>query len=131
MLTALAVLTTTGIAIEDYGVEGEDYVSDYGDVYNGLSDKASDNEPTSIEEPRLTSANPTSDSVRINFVTTTGHYEVTVYDVRGRKVEEWAGSGRDVEINWDTNASGIASGVYLIRVDTGENVSVLKTVISR
>lgn len=27
MLTALAVLTTTGIAIEDYGVEGEDYAA--------------------------------------------------------------------------------------------------------
>ena len=84
-----------------------------------------------IIHPYLTEANPASGSVGIRFTNESGRYSVAAYDIRGGKVEEWSGNGRDVFIDWDVNASSIASGIYLIKVDTGDNVSVLKTVITR
>jgi len=53
---------------------------------------------------------------------------VTIYNVAGQRVDEFAGdNGTVISLDWD--ASSLASGVYFYKVVAGDNVETKKAVL--
>jgi hypothetical protein len=69
--------------------------------------------------------NPASERVNFDFGAPAGEtVTLEVYDVAGRFVRGWRGSGGDAQrVGWDLHdlrGQRIASGIYLVRLQAGE-----------
>ncbi len=71
------------------------------------------------------------------FAAAAGPYSVDVYDVSGRLVRQLGGNASNagwVEVLWngkDGNGSDVASGVYLMKVNSGDRVDAKRAVLIR
>ena len=88
--------------------------------------------------PRLLSPNPTRGVSRIAYRTArAGTSRVRIFDVRGvllRTLEERSGAPGDHQIEWDGRSQDggrVASGVYLLRIETSEGTATRRVVFLR
>jgi len=79
--------------------------------------------------------NPAADETTISLSADDGPYEVTVYDLAGRKVKSWVGVGSgNVDITWDlteANGAAVADGLYVVRVKTASAENAIKVLVAR
>jgi hypothetical protein len=81
------------------------------------------------------SPNPFNPRTSIRFeLAAAGHAELTVFDVRGRKVVDLVDAYRTAGVhvvNWDGSARGVsvASGSYFLRLQTDDEIRVVKLLL--
>jgi flagellar hook assembly protein FlgD len=79
--------------------------------------------------------NPAADETTISLSADDGPYEVTVYDLAGRKVKSWDGAASgEVDITWDlteANGASVADGLYVVRVKTASAENAIKVLVTR
>jgi len=73
--------------------------------------------------------NPFNPTTKITFTNPSNSaWNVTIYNVAGQRVDEFAGdNGTVISLDWD--ASSLASGVYFYKVVAGDNVETKKAVL--
>ncbi len=79
--------------------------------------------------------NPAADETTITLSADDGPYDVTVYDLAGRKVKSWDGaaSGK-VDITWDltdANGASVADGLYVVHIKTASAENAIKVLVTR
>lgn len=100
--------------VEDYRV----------DVQNTLS--VTDN---TIEDFAIW-PNPSNGKFTVNFTTTSSEkVTITVFDIRGRSIFEKKYDSTTTNFNQELNMSSASAGMYMVRVNDGERVSVKKIII--
>jgi beta-glucanase (GH16 family) len=124
-LIDLRMLSYAFVILEEHGVACEFAVDD---IYWDGGGTAVDDAEAAVGERLLlfpSAPNPFNTTTSISFeLPVASDYEVTVYDVSGRRVRELLGTGTAGvnTVQWDgrdTRGAGVASGIYYCRVKAG------------